>query len=178
MAANLAEVERYAPWCYPAAGRDEHGREAVRTIGGWKRMAAEYVSEEGRYFLRHAGKPDRDATQDAAREPRFVQEFLARHGPWRERVAATFGGPRRGDSAAEQNELIALLVLAEIDRFIFAEPAAEAVRAAFAAKISDSLTATLFFDWEWEAGAGALAATPLITVNAAPPPELELKTSK
>jgi len=178
MAANLAEVESYAPWCYPAAGRDEHGREAVRTIGGWKRMAAEYVSEEGRYFLRHAGKPDRDAAQEAAREPRFVQEFLARHGPWRERVAASFGGPLRGDRAAEQNELVALLVLAEIDRFILAEPAAEAVRAAFAAKISDSLTATLFFDWEGEAGSGPLPATPLIAVNAAPPAELDLKTRK
>jgi hypothetical protein len=117
--ASSKELDAYAPWAYPAVGKDERGKEVSRSLTDWKQMAVEYVTSDGRYFEKHSDKPTRKEAIRAASTSAFVRDFLGRHAAWKDHVASTFNDTPA--SKAEQNELLALVLLAHIDETMAAQ---------------------------------------------------------
>jgi len=117
--ASSEELNVYAPWVYPAVGKDERGKEVSRSLADWKQMAVEYVTSDGRYFEKHSDKPTRKEAIRAASTSAFVRDFLGRHAAWKDHVTSTFNDTPV--SKAEQNELLALVLLAHVDETMAAQ---------------------------------------------------------
>lgn len=139
--ANEAEVGRCSPWVYPAVDRDSRGAEERRPFIEWRQMAADYVVESGTYFKTHAGRGGEQAVREAVVDPAFVRAFLEKHRAWTARVEASL--TENVETKTEQNEWLALLVLAHVDAA--AEPTG--LRSAFSVPVADCLAATLVLDW-------------------------------
>jgi hypothetical protein len=136
---NKVEIEHYAAWS---------ASEKASPLEEWKRHAIQYVTQDGRHFQQNFDKDHQAGADEAAGDPAIVQDFLAREADWRRKVEATF--TQNDISKAKQNELIALLVLAHLDKFVVWQMKEEDVRQAFSASIPESLTATITMQWTIE----------------------------
>jgi hypothetical protein len=136
-----SEIDSYAPWTeQPPADREK------RSLDVWLTMAVDYAVKDGRYFR---GTRDFDAAKLDAQDPGQVQAFLAREADWKTRVEATFSNTNFKDKA-EQNELIALLVLAHLPGIVAVQEDRERIVAAFSKEIADTVKATISVDWMLE----------------------------
>jgi hypothetical protein len=157
------EVTKFSPWARLPVTKE-------KPLAEWKRMAVDYVADPGRRFARPAaaqGKPAGEQGAEIRRmalDPACVVRFLETEANWVNTVKESFLDPSM-PSKAEQNELIALLVLANLDKMIVAKTDPEGVRQAFAVPISECFRATLEVTWAIE-GEDPLRV-PVATVSAA-----------
>jgi hypothetical protein len=138
----------------------------------WKKMAVGYVVKKGRHFRVKASNQEDDALRKAAENPAAVQEFLARETKWRADVEATFADDVQ--SKADQNELLALLVLAYLDGVVAIKSDPDSVRNAFGEKIADCVKAEVWIDWTFD-GRPGLEEVQVAKVVGAAPDELNKK---
>jgi hypothetical protein len=137
---------QYAPWGPIAPNTNS------QKLHEWKKMAVDYVVKKGRHFRVKASNQEDDALRKAAENPADVQEFLARETQWRAGVEATFADDVQ--SKADQNELLALLVLAYLDGVVAIKSDPDSVRNAFGKKIADSVKAEVWIDWTFDGRPG------------------------
>jgi hypothetical protein len=150
------EEHAYSPWPGPSDPKKP------LSIVQWKDVAIDYLTGEERLFSARFGQDDVNEMRKAAKDPVFIQEFLAREREWVINVAESFGGKSEGK--AEQNEFIALLVLAHLDGMILVQQDAEAVRKAFDTQITELLEATVSIPWTFEGS--VVGAGPVIVPTA------------
>jgi hypothetical protein len=136
-----------------------------QSLANWKQMAVDYVADPSRRFaMRNPSENMQGADiKQMALDPGCVAGFLDAEADWVAEVRKSFSNPNV--KKAEQNELIALLVLANLDRMIVAKTDPEGVRQAFAVPISECFRATLEVTWAIE-GEDPLRV-PVATVSAA-----------
>lgn len=138
---DRAEVTDYSPWSKHPPTKDQ-------SLAEWKRMAVEYVAVADRGFAKFAAAQGRDAEgiKRMAQDPAIVARFLDAQSAWVTKVTASFLD-KKLKSKAEQNELLALLVLAHVDGMIVKQTAPDGARLAFGAPISECIRGTLEVSW-------------------------------